>query len=135
MQIRICTLLSIYRYSSLLMGRFHTYLHIVVWHLWWKRGSNHCPHNNKRLHDKTCYFSTSIKTHLTSFWTQLDIDITESNMGDLLAGGTSSEAAGSTISDVLAWGPSMVWFHLHLWVQIVFVLFLFIFSREDASLY
>ena len=57
---------------------------------------------------------------------QLDIDITESNMGDLLAGGTSSEAASITISDVLVWGPPMVWFHLHLCVQIVFVLYYFI---------
>ena len=52
-----------------------------------KRWGNYYPHNNKRLLDKTCYFSTSFKTQLASFWTWIDIDITPSSMGDLLVGG------------------------------------------------
>ena len=75
-----------------------------------KKGwGNHCPHNNKWLPNKTYYFSTSIKAQLASFWTQLDIDITKSNTGDLLAReGRASEGAGSTISDVPTWSRPMV---------------------------
>ena len=102
--------LNIYRYSTIY--RYLSYIWLSLCDtLDQKRWGNRYPHNSKRLPDKTCYFSTSIKTQLASFWMQLGVDITKRNMGDLLAkGGRASEGAGGPILDVLTWSPPMVCF-------------------------
>ena len=55
--------LNIYRYSTIY--RYLSYIWLSLCDtLDQKRWGNRYPHNSKRLPDKTCYFSTSIRTHL-----------------------------------------------------------------------